>query len=71
MESAFHEKHLVDTHTCLKSPEILLQISIEVSIMPAWFLCLNAQGGGYSPIWATRGRAAGYGFWPFCPEQGI
>ena len=29
--------------------------------------------GGYSLIWAIRGRAAGQGmvFWPCCPRQGI
>ena len=30
-------------------------------------------GGGYSLIWAIRGRAAGEGMvlWPRCPKQGI
>ena len=29
--------------------------------------------GGYSLIWAIRGRAAGQGmvFWPRCPKQGV
>ena len=36
-------------------------------------LALGGGGGGYSLIWAIRGRATGQGmvFWPRCPKQGI
>ena len=33
----------------------------------------ESREGGYSLIWAIRGRAAGQvmAFWPRCPKQGV
>ena len=48
-------------------------MTVEFRATVQYFPVVPSRGGGYSVIWAIRGRAAGQGvvFWLRRPKQGV